>query len=258
MEQLLDFLLLSESAVYAAGGVFVRISALAFLIPGLGERSVPMRIKLGGALAFAVIVWPAVAATTPPMTATLDSLGYAYAAEAVTGLVLGLSLRFFIYALQTAGALIMQSLSIQQAFGAGVAPDPEATIGTIFTLAAIALAMSFGLHVKVAAILIQSYTVLPFGQFPLGTDVAAWSATRASQAFALAVQLSIPFILVAFAYNLALGAINRAMPQLMVAFIGMPAITWLGLALMFLVSSATMLVWIDQFEAELANPLSLR
>ena len=176
----------------------------------------------------------------------------------MTGLVLGLSLRFFIYALQTAGALITQSLSIQQAFGAGVAPDPEATIGTVMTIAAIALAMSLDLHVKVASVLIQSYSVLPFGEFPLGADMAAWSATRASQAFALAVQLSIPFILVAFMYNLALGAINRAMPQLMVAFIGMPAITWLGLAIMFMVTSASLVVWINQFEAELASPLGLR
>ena len=136
MERLLDFLALSESAVLAAGGVFVRISALAFLVPGFGERTIPMRVKLGAALAFAVIVWPAIAIDAPPMTATFDSLGPVYAAEATVGLILGLSLRFLVFALQTAGTLIAQNLSLTQAFGTGVAPDPEATMGTILTLAA--------------------------------------------------------------------------------------------------------------------------
>ena len=189
MERLLDFLALSESAVLAAGGVFVRISALAFLVPGFGERTIPMRVKLGAALAFAVIVWPAIAIDAPPMTATFDSLGPVYAAEATVGLILGLSLRFLVFALQTAGTLIAQNLSLTQAFGTGVAPDPEATMGTILTLAAIALALGFGLHIEIAALLIESYAVLPFGDFPIGSDVAAWSTARVSQAFSLAVLL---------------------------------------------------------------------
>lgn len=258
MSEFFDMVLGFEGAILTAGAVFVRISALAFMIPGFGERLIPNRIKLGAALAFAAIVWPAVMPQAPVLTASLESLGYVYAAEATIGLVLGLSFRFLVFALQIAGTLVAQNLSITQAFGTGVAPDPEAVYGTIITLAAIALAMSFGLHVAIASILIQSYEVLPFGEFPLGSDMAAWSAARAGQAFSLAVSLATPFILVAFIYNLALGAINRAMPQMMVAFIGLPAINWLGLALMMLTAGAAIQIWADHFAAQLAAPLTIR
>ncbi len=55
-----------------------------------------------------------------------------------------------------------------------------------------------------------------------------------AQAFALGFSLAAPFVIAGFAYNLALGAINRAMPQLMVAFIGAPAITAGGLLILML------------------------
>ena len=65
-------------------------------------------------------------------------------------------------------------------------------------------------------------------------DVAAWGTARVAQAFALGFSLAAPFVIAGFAYNLALGAINRAMPQLMVAFIGAPAITAGGLLILML------------------------
>ena len=49
----------------------------------------------------------------------------------------------------------------------------------------------------------------------------------------LAFTLAAPFVLVSVLYNLTLGVINRAMPQLMVVFVGAPVITGLGLAVLF-------------------------
>ncbi|MBX2855122.1 MAG: flagellar biosynthetic protein FliR [Rhodobacteraceae bacterium] len=257
MEALFNIVEFADSAVLAAGAVFVRISAMFFFMPGLGEQVIPMRVRLGGALAFAAIIWPMTLPSAPELTMTFDSLGVIYLAEAVVGLTLGLSLRFLVFALQTAGALAAQSLSLNQMFGAGVSPEPEPTIGTILTMGAIVIALGLGLHVKVAALLVESYQVLPFGDFPVGGDMAEWSSARASQAFGLAVSLALPFIILSFVYNLALGAINRAMPQLMVAFIGMPAITGLGLALLTATVGLTITLWQNRLDAVLAAPLAL-
>ena len=41
----------TEGFVFVAMGVFARVGAALFLVPGFGERSIPMRVKLGGALA---------------------------------------------------------------------------------------------------------------------------------------------------------------------------------------------------------------
>ena len=60
--------------------------------------------------------------------------------------------------------------------------------------------------------------------------------------FALAFSLAAPFVTAALLYNIALGVINRAMPQLSVTFIGAPALTAGGLLLILVAALAASLV----------------
>ncbi len=77
---------------------------------------------------------------------------------------------------------------------------------------------------------------------------------RVTDAFGLAVSLAAPFAVASFAYNLALGAINRAMPQLMVAFVGAPAITAGALLLLWIAAPDMLFHWADRLDAVLADP----
>ena len=248
----------AENAVLIAMAIFMRISALLFFLPGLGEQQIPMQIKLAAALAFAVICWPAVlpmvAVEGGKLQPTLGSFGLVMAAEAVIGLLLGLATRFMIFALQTAGTIAAQTMSVSQMFG-GIGQDPAPTISTLLALSAIALAVALGLHVKAAALIIGSYNALPFGVFPLSGDVAEWATARTSAMFSLAISLSLPFLLASFMYNLALGFINRAMPQMMVSFVGMPAIIIAGMLALSLTIGAILTYWHGLFDAVLASPL---
>ena len=63
------------------------------------------------------------------------------------------------------------------------------------------------------------------------------------------------FVVAALLYNLALGAINRAMPQLMVSFVGAPALTLGGLALLALSAPVILTVWRTAMDAALTTPL---
>ena len=87
--------------------------------------------------------------------------------------------------------------------------------------------------------------------------MAAWGVARVAMAFALGFSLAAPFVIAAFAYNVALGAINRAMPQLMVAFVGAPAITAAGILLLLLASPLILTYWSGRLDATLADPLGL-
>ena len=88
-------------------------------------------------------------------------------------------------------------------------------------------------------------------------DVAAWAVARVAQSFALGFALAAPFVIAAFAYNLALGAINRAMPQLMVAMVGAPAITGGALALLMLAAPVILPLWLGLLQARLADPFGI-
>ena len=254
LEALAPLIDVARGAVLVAVAVFARVGAAVALMPGFGETSLPIRLKLGAALAFAVIVWPAV-----PVPATLPAgdfagFGLVLLAEAVAGVLLGLSVRLLIFSLQMAGAMAAQSTSIAQMFGEGLMADPQPAYSNLLAVGGIALAFALGLPVHVAASLIDSYATLPFGQFPLGSDVASWGSERVGRAFGTALSLALPFVLMAFAYNVALGAINRAMPQLMVAFVGAPAITGGALLMMGLATPFILQVWGLRLLDVLADP----
>ena len=262
MEEISDILLRlarhGDAPVWAAILVFARVGAAAFLIPGFSNRMIPQRIRLGAALALSAVAapaaWPAVTALPLEGAETPALLGW-LAAEAVIGLMIGIGIRLMIMALQLAGSIAAQSTSVAQIFGAGVTPDPMPAIGNILVLAALALAFTQGLHIKAALALIRSYEIAPPGQLPLAGPAAEWGVARASAAFALAFSLAAPFAAAAFAYNVALGAINRAMPQLMVAFVGAPAITAGALLLLAVSGPPLRMHWSGLLDGALADPL---
>ena len=87
--------------------------------------------------------------------------------------------------------------------------------------------------------------------------VSAWGVKQVAQAFSLSFTLAAPFVILSVLYNFALGAINRAMPQLMVAFVGAPLITAGGLALLLIASQHMLTVWISAMDAFMANPFEM-
>ena len=171
-----------------------------------------------------------------------------FAAEAVCGALIGFSIRVAIFAIQTAGAIIAQSLSLAQLFGSGLTMEPESPIATLLMVAGVVLAVSTGLHFKAIGVLLISYDVMPLGLFPGASETGQWAADRAGFAFASALSLALPFIVLGFVYNLAIGAANRAMPQLMVAFVGIPAVTFAGLALLALSAPVLLDVWLGMVD----------
>ena len=235
-------------AVAMIAALFTRMSALVFFTPGLGERTVPMRVRLGAAMALTLILTPAVLTNGVAAPATLSQATLMLIAEAVSGALIGFSIRVAVYALQTAGAIASQTLSLAQLFGPSMGDQPESPIATLLMMAGIVLAVSSGLHFEVVRVLIVSYDIMPLGAFPGTAETGEWAAERAAYSFAAAMSLALPFVVVGFIYNLAIGAANRAMPQLMVAFVGIPAITFAGMVLLALATPVILGVWLDMLQ----------
>jgi len=256
MEGLAALLEMTEVGLAGFLLVFVRVGAIAGLLPGFGEQAIPARVRLGLALAFTLVVWPMVA----PGLVTPDPLRPFPAmlvVEASIGLMLGIAIRLMVMVLQLAGSIAAQSTALAQIFGAGVAPDPMPAIGSLLMLAGVTLAVASGLHVKAALAMARSYEILPMGLPVPAEDVARWGTARVAQAFALGFSLAAPFVIMGFAYNVALGAINRAMPQLMVAFVGAPAITAAGLLILMLAAPVILHFWGLRLDRLIADPLAM-
>lgn len=248
-----DLLGLAQSIAWAAALAFVRIGAMVALTPGFGDSSVPQRVKLALVVAFTLVVTPALADRIGPEAVPLF---LALGGEVVAGLLLGIGMRLFILALQTAAAMIAQATTLSQLFS-GAAPEPQPAIGNLFVMAGVALAMTAGLHIRASELLLLSYDLLPVGGPLSPASAADWGLELIGRTFALAFSLAAPFVIASLIYNLALGVINRAMPALMVSMVGAPALTLGGLALMAVATPVIMVTWLGAFSSHLAEPFAV-
>lgn len=249
--------LAAQLQAWFAGGalVFARIGPVFAVVPVFGERVVPARIRLAAALVTTVVVAPAVVGAVPvPLPTPLGWVIFS-AQETLIGMMLGMALRLMIQALMMAGTMAAQATSLSQAFG-GAGVDPQPAISQVLVMAGLCAAAMAGLPERLVQYLVLSYELFTPGQWPDPASVAQWGVARVAQAFALAFSLAAPFVIGAGLYNLALGAINRAMPQLMVAFVGAPALTLGGLFLLFITAPIMLSVWIPAFLATLGNPVA--
>ena len=245
---------LAPGTALAALAVFVRVGAVVALLPGFGEQTLSLRLRLAASLALTAIVAPMVWPATLPDPGDMHGMAGLLMAESVAGLALGILMRLTVMALQLAGSIAAQSVAVAQIFGTGLTPDPMPAIGNILVVGGVALAMAAGLHVKAAAMIALSYEAVPFGRVPASGQLAEWGVAHGAAAFGLAVALAAPYLLVSLLYNVALGAINRAMPQLMVAFVGAPFITGLALVLLMLSLPAMLAIWQGSLEDRLSDP----
>lgn len=233
--------------------VFLRISGMMALLPAFGERTVPIRVRLGLTIALSLLVGAGLADQVTAKGPVQNLLAM-IPSELLIGVVLGLGIRLFVIALQIAGTIAAQSTSLSQIFGGSQNMEPQAAIGNVLFVAGLALITMFGLHVKVVELLLGSYGVFPLGEWPNAAAMAAWGTGQIARCFELAFALAAPFFVASLVYNVALGAINRAMPQLMVAMVGAPAITAGGLILLALLSPILLQVWGDALSDYIADP----
>lgn len=240
---------LTETSVAAGFLLFLRISAMMAVLPGLGEAAVPSRVRIGATLALTALAIPVAEVAPPPPGVAV------FGAEIIAGLLLGLMLRLMVHALQIAGAIAASATSLSQMFG-GLTPDPQPAVGNALVLGGLALLVAAGLHVDAVRMVALSYRVLPPGLVPPAGDVAAWGLGHVDDVFALGLALAMPFAVGAVLYNVALGFINRALPQMMVAFVGAPFLSGAGLAVLALTAPAMLALWLQAVQGHLAAPLS--
>lgn len=234
--------------------VFVRMTALTFFLPGFGESYVPPRVKLVVAMGLAALIFPMIGdqiTVNPNNQRQVFSL---IGTEAVAGIFWGLIIRLVIFCLQMAGSIISQATSLAQIFGGSVNMDAQPAMGHILVISGLALLCIVGLHELYIIYALNTYLVTPAGLLISGAEMSAFSTRHIARAFALAFQLAAAALTATLLYNIILGVINRAMPQLLVSFVGAPAITAGGLLILYLMAPTMLDVWLGFVESIIALP----
>ncbi|HEX2941832.1 MAG TPA: flagellar biosynthetic protein FliR [Rhodopila sp.] len=217
--------------IYQAFLVFVRIGAAFLLLPGFGEPSVPVRMRVLAAFALAICIAPGVPGMPRALPDNITMLVSAVA-EAVNGALLGTLSRTVISGVLMAGQIISQNIALTNVFAAGLVSDDSSTIGAALYAGIIAILFASHGHFIILRSLADSYNLLPPGHFPTMSASAKAVTIAGLRFFRLGGQLALPFLLLSLIFNTSLAAVNRAMPGLPVFMIASPIIVVLGLYLM--------------------------
>ena len=234
--------------------VFARIGTMVMLLPGLGELSVPVRVRLTVALVLTAVLLPLHRDAYALDLRTFGPMLTMLAEELFIGAVLGLTARLTIAALQIAGSVIAQQLGL----GFVTAVDPTqgqqaAIVGNFLTVLGVTLVFAVDLHHLVIAGLNDSYSLFRPSEVPLIGDVAALTTRTIADAFRIGIQLSAPFLVFGLLFNLGLGVLSRLMPQMQVFFVGIPLSILAGFLILLLVVGAMMGSFLGSIENVLTS-----
>jgi flagellar biosynthetic protein FliR len=232
---------------------------MVMLMPGIGEQNLPARVRLTIALVLTAILLPAHQSAYAVNLTALGPVILMLFQEILIGLLLGLTARLAISALQTAGAVAAQQLGL----GFVTAVDPTQNqqgmlVGNFLALLGITLVFATDMHHMVIAAMNDSYSIFKPGEVPLTGDMAQHITNVIATAFRIGIQLSAPFLAFGLLFNLGLGVLSRLMPQMQVFFIGLPLSILLGLLLMLLVIGAMMGTFVSYLEGVLGQLLPSR
>lgn len=213
---------------------FARVMAWLTADPVLGNRTVPMRLRIGLAIAISVVIAPMIGPL--PDVDVASAMGLAILAQQVLiGLCLGFAVRIVFAAVEAAGQLA----GLQMGLGFATFFDPQTSaqvpvVGQYLGLVATLVFLSLNGHAMLIGALAESFRLLPVGLPGLSSSGLGAYAAYGGQVFALGLALSMPVIAALLIANLGIGIISRAAPQMNIFAVGFPFTLLVGMAALYL------------------------
>jgi len=202
----------------------VRTLAMFMAAPIFGHNAVPIRIRVGIGIVFAVVAAPLAQSAAWVGDGNSLAMGALIANEAIIGVSLGFGLRLIFMVFAPLGEVI----SIQGGLGAATVLDPtygtsSPVIGTLLQAGGLVLFLAVDGHHAILRGLASSFDRLPLGESMLGPDQFSAIAALGSSVFEVAARLAAPVMVVMLVTNVGVGILGRAIPQLNLMAVQLPA-----------------------------------
>ena len=212
--------------------VFLRISALLIMIPVIGERTVPLRVKGGLAILVSLLVFPAAGVNINSFQTGDEILALAIAmiGEVMIGIVIGLTTKIIFAGIQFAGEMI----GIQIGFSIVNVIDPVSSsqvsiIAEFQYLIALLIYLAVDAHHTLIFAIVDSYRIVSPFSYHFSGSLVKHIIMLSRELFILAIKISAPIMAVLLFTNVALGVVARTVPQINVFIVGFPVQIAVGL-----------------------------
>jgi flagellar biosynthetic protein FliR len=209
----------------------VRLLAFIGAAPIFGHMSVPVRVKVGLALAMTVALAPHL--LVPAHTLASAEGVILIAQQFLVGVAMGFTLRVIIAAIELAGEMIGMQMGLNFAgFFDPQTASQGTPIGAWLGLLALLVFLAANGHLVVLDALADSFRVIPIR--PDAIQLADWRrlALVGAELFRIGLYVSLPVVGAMLVCNIALGVLARVAPQLNVLVIGFPVTILVGFTML--------------------------
>ncbi|MBW8828463.1 MAG: flagellar biosynthetic protein FliR [Burkholderiales bacterium] len=208
---------------------FLRALALFGAMPVLGQRGVPIRIRV--ALSFLIAI--CAQASLPAMPVVPLDTGLAMLLliqQMLIGLTLAFAARIVFAAVEFAGELIGLQMGLNFAGFFNPMTGGEATaVSRFFGISISWLFIVINGHLLLISAVVQSFSVFPAGPEPFAFLRALQPQTWGIEIFRLGLWIALPLVAMLLFVNLVLGIISRVAQQMNIFAIGFPITLGVGL-----------------------------
>jgi flagellar biosynthetic protein FliR len=208
---------------------FLRVLALFSTLPILGQRTVPMRVRV--ALSFFIAL--CVAGTGPavpevPLDAPLAVL--LVVQQVLIGLSLGFAVRILFAAVEFAGEIVGLQMGLNFAgFFDPLTSSQTTAVSRFFGTMVGFLFIAINGHLAVIEAVSQSLVAFPIGPEPFAFLRAVQPQVWGTEVFRLGFWIALPLIAMLLLVNLVMGVVSRIAPQVNIFAVGFPVSLGMGL-----------------------------
>lgn len=201
--------------------LFVRMMGLFATAPVWSNRLVPVQIRVALAMVTAVVVAPLFAAMEPVQS--LVALVVLAVRELLVGMVIGFVAALAFAAVQLAGQLLDLNMGLSMVNLLDPMTNTQMPVmGNFLYILALLIFFTINGHHMLLRAVMDSYALVPLGSASLSPNVAETIANMGANLFLLGFKVAAPVLAAIFLTTIALGVLNRAVPQMNVFVIGMP------------------------------------
>jgi len=206
----------------------LRVVGMVALAPGLSIQQAPAQVRVLLALSLAAVLAPAVGAEVS-LSDPLPFMGLCLA-ELAIGLALGFVAATLLEAMRFAGELLDLHIGLRAAQlfdpSSGVS---SGLLSTTYHLLAVVLFVAINGHHWLLRGLAASFGLVPVGAAALPVALGSLVDHLGATIFVMALRVAAPVMAALLLADLAFGLVARAVPQINVFLVGIPAKLALGL-----------------------------
>jgi flagellar biosynthesis protein FliR len=224
--------------------VLGRLAGILSAIPLFGEGRVPLVIRVVTIFMVTLVCFPILQSKAPHLPVDSLSVVILVVRETLIGISLGLLSQALFAAVEFCGQIV----GMQMGFSMSTMFDPSMgqtpLMSNVQLLLAMLLFLSLGVHHLFIRAIMDSYAVIPVGNWHMSGGLMEFLIATTGNIFVLGIKLAAPVMVALLATSVALGIMARSFPQMNIFMVSMP----LNIGIGFLVLGLSLLIFLHTLE----------